>query len=109
MSKKLSNYFNTTRSTGRELAEFRRRAESQQDLILDYFRRRPGMAYSPSQVRDALNLTGAPITSIRRAITNLTSAGELEKTERQVRGPYGRPEYQWRLTRREPGQRELFG
>lgn len=33
-----------------------------------------------------------------RAITSLTDQGLLEKTNRKVIGPQGRPEYQWQLS-----------
>ena len=34
-----------------------------------------------------------PITSIRRAITDLTNLGKIVKTNRQVRGMYGKAEH----------------
>ena len=38
-----------------------------------------------------------PLTSVRRAITNLSSDGELVKTNDKVTGIYGKPEHLWRL------------
>ncbi len=102
-------YFNTTGVQGQELSVYETVTKSQEELILDYFGSRPGMEYSPSQVRKYLNLTGVPITSVRRAITNLTSCDLLRKTSRKVDGPYGRPECCWTLRRYEPeGQLELL-
>ena len=104
-----NSYFNTTDSTGATLAKYEHKAKSQEELIYEYFLSRPGMQYAPSQVQRHLNLTAAPITSIRRAITNLTSANLLTKTAHQVAGPYGHPEYCWALRReRTPEQGRLL-
>jgi hypothetical protein len=100
------SYHNTTRSSGAELSEYERKALSQDELILDYFQRFPDIAWSPSQVRRHLNLR-SPLTSTRRAITNLTTVGLLIKTPAQITGPYGRPEYLWKLARHDPNQGEL--
>ena len=61
-----SSYFNTAGAQGASLASYEIKAKSQEELILEYFQTRPGMEYSPSQVQKYLNLTGAPLTSIRR-------------------------------------------
>ena len=61
-----------------------------------------GMAngkFSPSQMLHRLEECGRniPITSVRRAISDLTRNGDLVKTDKQVMGIYGRKEYVWRL------------
>jgi predicted ArsR family transcriptional regulator len=61
---------------------------------------------SPSQVHADI-LRTSPLTSVRRSISNLTADGKLVKTERKVQGPYGRPEYVWRLAG-DARQRNLF-
>jgi Fe2+ or Zn2+ uptake regulation protein len=38
-----------------------------------------------------------PVTSVRRAITNLTNAGYLERTERQVKERWGKSNYVWKI------------
>ena len=38
-----------------------------------------------------------PVTSIRRAITNLTAAGYLEKTDRQIIERWGKSNYMWKI------------
>ncbi len=42
---------------------------------------------------------GTPLTSIRRAITVLTNKGLLQKTDEQISGVYGKPEYVWKYKR----------
>lgn len=88
-------YYNTTCQTGEQLEEYRRVAASQEDLMKAFFCQRPGQAFTPSQLTSVL--PGAPLTSVRRAITNLTRQGVLEKTTRQRPGAYQRPEHLWRL------------
>lgn len=48
-----------------------------------------------------------PITSVRRAVTNLTDLCKLEKSAGTVPGPYGKPVHRWRLAP-DPGQMGLF-
>lgn len=99
------SYYNTTRSAGRDLGDYERTAQGQELAVAEFYRQRRTPA-SPSEVHRAL-ATRAPLTSIRRAITNLTRRGVLEKLDDQVPGPYSRPEYLWRYAR-EPQQRGLF-
>ena len=99
-------YHNTTNSEGDELQRYERAALSQDERIAVLFERHAPFGLTPSQVHRALD-TRAPLTSIRRAITKLTKARVLEKTGEQVGGPFGRPEYRWKL-RREPHQQRLL-
>jgi hypothetical protein len=94
------SYYNTTHSTGSQLAAYKGSAKAQETYILKIFQNNVGYAFTPSEIRSkfiAVVQADIPITSIRRAITNLTNYGDLEKTSKQKTGPYGRPEYLWRL------------
>ena len=105
----MQHYYNTTNSSGIELLKFIKHAESQEGLILNWFEDHPGFELTPSQVTKIV-LPSAIITSVRRALTNLTTAGLLTKTDKQLPGPFGRPEYAWKLKRTEDDvQRDLFG
>ncbi len=44
-----------------------------------------------------IGVNDTPITSIRRAMTNLTNRGNLVKTDAQVTGAKGKPEYIWKI------------
>lgn len=104
-----NSYHNTTLESGATLDKRERKAKSQEDLILDYFQRRYHFGRSPSQVQQRLGLQRVPITSIRRAMTNLTARGKLIKTDAKVDGPFGHQEYLWKLNRHWPDQQqELF-
>ena len=104
------SYYNTTSEKGQELKESHRKARSQEELIYSYFCNY-GKPLSPSQVLDKLNLN-CPITSIRRAMTNLTDDHKIIKTNIKVEGLYGKKEHLWRLKTTEddinPDQYTLF-
>jgi hypothetical protein len=93
-----TGFFNTTRVTGTELAECRAAAETQEAIIYEFFRRHPRQSFSPSRLASVL--PKAPLTSIRRAVTNLTTAGLLEKTDQKTVGLWNKREYCWRLRQR---------
>ena len=90
------SYHNTTRERPERLTRYEAQAKRQDLRILEFFKNHRGLHFTPSQVHKAVG-GGAPITSIRRAMTNLTSTAHLVKTQDKVEGPYGRPEYQWML------------
>lgn len=87
-------YFNTTNETGSTLKAYNAKAAEQEDAILWIMQELRGA--SPSQVHAALG-TKAPLTSIRRAMTNLTDAGKLVKMDQKVIGAFGRREHLWRV------------
>lgn len=102
----MKTYFNTTNEKGKDLASNKRKARNQQGLVLKHFEERPGQAFTPFMVQGAC-LPRAPITSVRRAMTNLTEAGELVKTKSMFPGRLGRQNYLWMLARYEE-QLSLF-
>lgn len=80
------------------LPTYRDAAQKQDAAVLDLFDyAHPDYTASPSQVHAIF--PHWPITSIRRALSNLTARGELEKLAETVEGAYGRPEHVWRRTR----------
>ena len=97
-----TGFYNTTNLRGAELATCRQQAATQENILLEFFQRHPSMSYSPSRLQPVLPT--APITSIRRALSNLTAAGLLEKTDQQVIGLWRKREFCWRL--RQPPRKE---
>ena len=96
----MKDFYNTTDETGSTLTSYQDKAKTQVERILEFYERHRGVPFSPSQVQTALNMQGVPITSIRRAITNLTTIDKLVKTDIKTTGLYGRDEYCWRLAGR---------
>jgi len=89
------SYYNTIEEVGNALTESKKKTRRQEDLIYSLFQKR-NEPLSPSMVLTESGLN-CPITSIRRAITDLTNLGKIVKTNRQVRGMYNKPEHLWQL------------
>jgi hypothetical protein len=100
LKKQVANdmYYNTNNLTGKQLADGKKKAARQEDIILDLFRLQPTRMILPDEVwREVGSHRGWPLTSVRRALTNLTDQGELEKTNKLGGGGYGKPVHYWRL------------
>jgi len=89
-------HHNTTRLEGDELAQAKRRARKQEDVILAVFRASE-TPLGPWEVMHRCHAAGHAflIGSVRRAITNLTEAGALEKLATFRRGDAGAKEHEW--------------
>ena len=88
-------FYNTIEETADELAESQAKAKTQGEKILDCFNSY-NEPMSPSMVLARAGLN-CPITSIRRAMTNLSNEGRLEKTDDYVFGMYSKREHLWTL------------
>ena len=92
-----TSFYNTTRESGDRLVCYEAVALSQEELVLQFFQQHPDELLKPSQIHSRVFTPSVPLTSVRRAITNLTKCGILEKTEWKGMGTFGRPVYCWRL------------
>ena len=93
-------YYNTNKTTGVKLKKYKENNNKQEGLILELFRLNPKLELSPFEVHTVLkrlNVLKAPITSIRRALTDLTSKGKLVKSSIMKMGPYGKQVHCWKL------------
>ncbi len=94
----MDKYYNTTNEKGSDLRKNISKANYQNVRVMELFQDKSSeSAYSPSQVMN-LALPDAPITSVRRAMSTLTKAGYLTKTQDKRYGIYGRLEYIWKLS-----------
>ena len=89
-------YYNTTNKRPDALDKARRRANGQRDRVLAFFEKMAGSMFAPHEVHRMI-MPDAPITSVRRTMTDLTEEGKLVKTDEMVEGPYGDPVHLWRL------------
>lgn len=91
-----------------QIRHLRDSATKQEKIIARFFYHNPDHHIGPGRLHDQQGYDW-PVTSTRRAITNLTTDGILVKTEFQSAGPYGRPEHhwQWRNPKKDP-QANLF-
>jgi hypothetical protein len=83
-----------------ELARAIKQAKTQEERIIFLFELN-GVSMTPAEMHKAYikYYPLCPITSIRRAMTNLTNAGRLLKTKEQVKGDYNFVNYRWKLIR----------
>jgi hypothetical protein len=95
-------YYNTTNETGISLKTNFEKADNQTRLTLAVFQTYPNKNLSANDVwaflidNESIN-EQTPLTSIRRAITDLTNQDRLVKTDKKVLGLAGRKTYTWRL------------
>tara|TARA_R110002020_G_scaffold267311_3_gene482436 strand:+ start:1700 stop:2044 length:345 start_codon:yes stop_codon:yes gene_type:complete len=107
-----SSYYNTNTEQGSELTKSNEKAKSQEEKILKIFKIKNKLSASEAwAIYD--NKINTPITSIRRAITNLCSDGELFKTNEKIIGIYGKKEHIYMLNKssffeEKPNQLTLF-
>tara|TARA_R110002020_G_scaffold11657_7_gene43592 strand:- start:1387 stop:1686 length:300 start_codon:yes stop_codon:yes gene_type:complete len=89
-------YYNTNHEQGNVLDRSRRKVRNQEEVIFDLFNKYPKEEFTPFEVQLRLNLM-CPITSVRRAISNLTKEHKLEKSSKQKLGKYGKLNHTWHL------------
>tara|TARA_R100001443_G_scaffold68514_2_gene77218 strand:- start:8362 stop:8637 length:276 start_codon:yes stop_codon:yes gene_type:complete len=89
------SYYNTTNLEKEALKKCRKAVISQEKKILDIFQRLQ-IPLSPTDLYTHF-FNKTPITSIRRALSNLTKDGKLEKTLLMKIGGYGKAEHCWKL------------
>ena len=88
-------HFNTTNLHSDELKEAWAKCSSREFKIFEFFKKNHDRNFTPCEV--SKKFKKHPITSIRRAITNLTTKGLLQKLTEKREGMYGVGNYCWRL------------
>ena len=94
-------YYNTTNEVGQDLQENKDKALTQEQMILNKVRVSTEMdgdfTTSASVIASLGIFQKTPITSIRRAVTNLVNKGDLIYTGDKRSGMYGRNESIFKL------------
>jgi len=88
-------YYNTNKESGETLGYSQAITVSQEQRIYEYFITLRSYHVAPHGLV-GLFQDGTPLTSIRRAVTNLEKQGKLVKTDRMVMGTYGKMVHTWR-------------
>jgi|TARA_Y100000385_G_scaffold251151_1_gene273707 hypothetical protein len=91
-----SNFYNTTNQSGIELKSSMQNAKNQAQRIFKIMKHcnEPMTPFDVLMVYNSF-FKPVPITSIRRAITDLTDGNKLIKTAQQKAGHYGVTNYCW--------------
>jgi hypothetical protein len=101
METQMNLFHNTLDLPESELKVRQLKSGSQNAKILEFFKWNPGKLYTPFEIQNYVcilcNGYLTPITSIRRAMTDLTKLGYLEKTKEKRAGEYGELNFCWKL------------
>jgi DNA replication protein DnaD len=92
-------YYNTNNESGQTLKESKKKTETQEDKILEFFQEFPFLDLNPFDIQHRVFNDSTPITSVRRALTDLSNKGKLIKTNRVVNGIYGKNNHTWKLAK----------
>jgi predicted transcriptional regulator len=92
------SYYNTTKQKGDDLKKNSMKALSQQVLIKIFMKANSDISFTPFEIQEAFEKDGFmwPITSVRRALSDLTDKNIITKSEDTVIAKYGRPNYKWK-------------
>jgi hypothetical protein len=91
-------FYNTINLSGDDLKQAVATAKKEQEAIMLIFEN-TGKPFTPSAIHGMLTRAGHTwlLTSVRRAITDLTTEGKLEMLPNMKVGPYGSKEHFWKL------------
>jgi len=121
----MTKFYNTTDEKGNLLEKYKGIAKTQDAKVLALFQLYGELSSSECwKLLDKEDTyTSAPLTSYRRSINTLSTQIEtknkdgkiiviqkayLIKTDKKIKGIYGRPEYKWRLIPQTGEQLKLF-
>jgi hypothetical protein len=95
-------FHNTINLEGFELYNANDKTNEQEKIVHLLFEKNPGIKWTPSKAHEILTdyriiHPRTPLTSIRRAITNLTNDGYLTKLDEYEKGSFGIREHLWML------------
>jgi hypothetical protein len=83
------NFHNTNKESGHQLAASERKAKTQNQRVLEFFKRYPALGRTALDVHFFLS-NNEPESSFRRACTTLTDGGFLKETGKKKKGFYGK-------------------
>ncbi|MBL6985275.1 MAG: hypothetical protein ISR74_06750 [Candidatus Thioglobus sp.] len=102
------SHHDTTNLSKEDLVLAEKRAKKLEEHVLDLYQKRWMEYISPPSAKrhiDKILQKDTLLTSVRRAISNLTRDGYLEKTDVMVDGGHGSPVHCWKLKQKD----SLFG
>ena len=98
-------FHNTNNEKGATLKRSQEKAKSQDEMVLDYFKRHNQLGITPErclrhlQIMETLSgnrWANTPITSIRRSFSNLKKKGLIYKTGQTIEGDFGKQIAIWK-------------
>jgi len=101
-------YYNTTNEKGEQLKESTKKTGNQYERILAFFKKNDTQLLTPPQIRGYVFGNSVPLTSVRRAVTDLTNDGKLTMTQVMRKGEYGKLNHCWKLNDNLKPQLNIF-
>lgn len=96
-----TSFHNTLQLNFDQQTELEKRAQSLEVIVLEFFKNNPDKKFTSFQVFNQISTTN-PITSVRRAMSNLTKKGMLIKTDDKVVENYGVDNFLWTINPHPP-------
>ena len=99
-------YHNTNEEKGTTLKESRKKAKTQDQTVLEFFKNHDQLGVTPERclrhfkIMEKLSESkwhNTPVTSIRRSFSNLKNQGLIQKTELTIEGDFGKNVHVWKL------------
>jgi len=99
-------FYNTNEEKGATLNESKKKAKTQDELVLEYFKNYDNLGATPERVLRHFKIMetlseskwhNTPITSVRRSFSNLKNKGLIKKTELTIKGDFGKSIHVWKL------------
>lgn len=90
------SYYDMTNLQDQDLFREQINAESQEARVFNHFINHRRFEFTPFDILHQVFDDAVPVTSVRRAITNLTDRGQLVRTNNKRPGDYGKLCYTWR-------------
>lgn len=95
-------FFNTNKTSAEEMVNEKQKALTQEQIVLQVFKRNLVPLNASTVWKIAFEPTNTLLSSVRRAITNLTDpkypgGQKLVKTENMTMGMYGKREHYYKL------------
>lgn len=94
-------FYNTMKAEGEELEQRTSDAKKQRLQVMEYYQKHPEGKFTPFEIHEALGYaeTKTPVSSIRRAMTNLTTSKFLIKLTEQKMERLGANNFLWILNK----------
>ena len=99
-------FYNTNEENGATLKESRKKAKTQDQTVLEFFKNHDQLGVTPERclrhfkIMETLSESkwhNTPVTSIRRSFSNLKNKGLIKKTEVLIEGDFGKNVHVWKL------------
>ena len=101
----MTSYHNTNSETGETLTNSELKAGSQEEKVMRFMTERTNNGYTADEIHK--HFPGWPITSVRRAISNLAKTGKLKKTDIQRMGRYNKMTYVYKIAPKQESYTQL--